>query len=165
MQIQLSRIAPALNATDFLSHISRSKPLDYALSEWFDRNCGVRLQNQNLQVIGSETGLMSADKIIHQLNLAIESDQPAVVHYDPGVLDAENPSFWQSIIGFHVSLILARAEANNGTFYLLRNSWGDDCRIYSDNIAVRCDRGHIWLTAGEVRKYVTSVAYFKSVEP
>ena len=85
-----------------------------------------------------------------------------MVHYDPNVLDAVNPSIWQTVIGFHVSVIVARAEIEGVKQYLLRNSWGSACSLYADSVAIRCDRGHIWLTEAEVRKYVTSAVYLRA---
>jgi len=162
MQAQLSRIVPSLDSDDFLKHISRYKPLDYALGEWFDRNCSLRISGaSHFRVAGNDTGFTGANQIVETLNVALKRGEPAVVHYDPGVLDALDPSIWQTVIGFHVSTIVARAQLQGEQYYLLRNSWGDSCGIYANRIALRCDRGHIWLSEDEIRKYVSSVAYLE----
>lgn len=157
----LRRVVPSLPADDFIRKISRYKPFDHALGEWFDKWCDVEMpRDKKWKVVGSEIGLRGGGEVVRQLNAALESGEPAVVHYDARVLDAQNPSFWESVIGFHVSAIVARAEINGVDHYLLRNSWGNKCDEYARDIQARCDRGHIWITEAEVAKYVTSVAYF-----
>jgi hypothetical protein len=115
-----------------------------------------------MRVVGGEVKLPSPERNVQLLNAAMEEKQPAVVHYDPGGLDAQDPSFAQSLIGFHVSVIVARADIQGKRYYLLRNSWGSNCGIYADEIESRCDRGHIWLSEKEIRNYVTSVAYLST---
>jgi hypothetical protein len=156
---QLRMIAPSLNAADFASHMSRYQPLDYALAAWFGRQCNVQL-DKSLSVQGGEFGLAQGAQVVASLDRALDSNQIAMIHYDPGVLNANTFDFTQSVIGFHVSTIVARAKFGAQNFYLLRNTWGDRCNHYSDSIGGRCDRGHVWLSEEEVRKYVTSVAYY-----
>lgn len=165
MQAQLARIVPSLNSGDFIQRLSRYKPLDHALGEWFDRACHVQVEaSSKLRVVGGETNLPSPDQVVQMLNRALESGEPAAIHYDSRVLDAENPSLWESQIGFHVSTIVARADMSGTRYYLLRNVWGPNCGEYAQQVANRCDRGHIWLTEAEVRRYVTSVAYYQRAE-
>ena len=159
MESSLRKIAPGLNAEDFPKHLSRYQPTDEALGRWLDRQCSIRIQ-EKLSVVGSEAQLRSADTILQSLNRSLDRGEPAVVHYDPNVLFATTGYFWEKVIGFHVSLIAARADVGGETRYLLRNSWGGRCDYYASPIRERCDRGHIWLTEKEIREAVTSVAHF-----
>lgn len=163
IEASLALITPGLDGGDFTNHMNRSKPLDQALGEWLDRQCKIRIPNaEDIRVVGSETKRNTADANLRALNAALDMGEPAVAHIDLGYFDGADPSFWQSVIGFHVVTIVAKAEWNGARHYLLRNSWGASCRHYAPQIEARCDRGHIWLTEDEVRRYVTSVAYLQA---
>lgn len=163
VRTQLSNIAPLLNSHDFVNKLTPYKPLDYALGDWFDRQCKIKIPaNLKLTVVGSEVGKMSGDQIVAGINQALALGSMAVVHYDPGLLDAFDANFSQSVIGFHISSIVAKSTTSGGNQYLLRNTWGSDCRNYAPAIESRCDRGHIWVTEDEIRSHFTSVAYYRS---
>jgi hypothetical protein len=155
---EVSRVMPGLDARTFTPN--RYRTLDQALGEWFDRQCDIKIPGQ-LSVVSVDTGVSGADKLLAALNQALSRGEIAMIHYDPAVLDSIEPSIFQFLVGFHVSTIVAKADFNGAPHYLLRNSWSEACHYYSEDIAARCDRGHIWLTEGEVRKYVTSVAYYQ----
>jgi hypothetical protein len=153
----LSQVMPSLDSSTFSPN--RYRTLDQALGEWFDQRC--RLQLPEMKVTGVRTGAAGADSILKAINDALASGTIAMIHYDPAVLDSIDPSVFQFLVGFHVSTIVAKARIEGETHYLLRNSWSEACHYYSKDISRRCDRGHIWLTENEVRKYVTSVAYYQ----
>lgn len=155
---EVSQVMPGLDARSFTPN--RYRTLDQALGEWFDRQCDIKIPG-NRKVVSVDTGAAGADRLLAALNQALDQGEIAMIHYDPAVLDSIDPSIWQFLVGFHVSTIVAKAEFNGEPRYLLRNSWSDACHYYSDEISVRCDRGHIWLTEAEIRKYVTSVAYYQ----
>lgn len=153
----VAQVMPGLNSSSFTPNRYRS--LDMALGEWFDKECDIKMP-AGLSVVSVDTGLSGADKLLAALDQALGQGEIAMVHYDPAVLDSIDPSIWQFLVGFHVSTIVAKADINGEPHYLLRNSWSEACHYYSDAISSRCDRGHIWLTEAEIRKYVTSVAYY-----
>lgn len=154
----LHRIVPSLDAEDFMSHISRFAPLDFALGEWFDRNCRIHLPSA-LRVVGGEPLLHNPDQVMADLDSALISGQPAMIHYSPTLLDGRKPALFDGVIGSHVSVVVAKAEIQGVLHYLVRNSWGPSCQNYSAEIAGRCDRGHLWITESEMRRYITSVSY------
>lgn len=160
MRAEVLRIMPSLPAAEFPARVPAPKPLDLALGDWFDTACDIRMPAGKLKVRGSELAALGADGVVAALERALAGGEIAVIHYDAGVLHAEDPSFWQTVIGFHVSSIVARVETGGAKHFLLRNSWGARCDFYAPDIAARCDRGHIWLTEDEVRRYVTTVASF-----
>ena len=59
-----------------------------------------------------------------------------------------------------LSSLVAKAQVDGANLYLLRNSFGSECNEYTESINNRCDCGHFWLTEIEIRKYVTTVAYY-----
>ena len=79
MQAQLSRIAPSLDSADFVKHLNRYKPLDYALGDWFDRSCKIRVQkpSQTLRVVGNDTSLVGVDKIMATIDEASRETSPS----------------------------------------------------------------------------------------
>lgn len=155
---EVSIVMPGLDARTFSPN--RYRTLDQALGEWFDRQCDIKIPGR-LSVVSVDTGASGADKLLAALNQALSQGEIAMIHYDPAVLDSIDPSIWQFLVGFHVSTIVAKAEIDGSPHYLLRNSWSEACHFYSEDIAGRCDRGHIWLTEPEIRRYVTSVAYYQ----
>lgn len=158
----LEKIAPSLDAHAFIDKLSPFKPLDHALGDWMDTQCDVRIDELNgYSVQGNEFSLFKSRTVLEKLDFALENNQIAVVHYDTKVFSGETPRLRQAYIGFHVSTIVARMRSGNESFYLLRNTWGGSCGDdFSDSISRRCTRGHVWLSADEVSRYVTSVAYY-----
>lgn len=161
---RLKVIAPSLNPLPFVLSLRRENHMDQALGKWFDRECGERF-GDDLEVVGTELGRKDPDRIIAVLDAALDSGAIAAIHYDPGVLRAQEPDRWKTIIGTHVSTIVAKRLQGGERQYLLRNSWGPNCQYYSDGIYERCDRGHIWLTEAEVRSHSTSAAYYRKLRP
>lgn len=162
IELKLRLVAPGLNVSDFLSQLSPYKTLYESLGEWFDRQCDIKIDPAgSVRVIGGEFFRVPPDEIVANIEKALRSGSLALVHYDAGVLKGRAAEWVQSYIGFHVSSIVAMKIEGDKKQFLLRNSWGNRCEIYSPDIELRCKRGHIWLTEDEVKSYVTSVSYLE----
>lgn len=84
---------------------------------------------------------------LRQLGGALEAGKPVGLEYDVGPFLLKNDG-----LSAHASVILARRWVNGQCQYKLRNSWGQSCGSYSNEVANRCnpDEGAFWATSEEL---------------
>lgn len=148
LQGHLSRIAPGLSSSNFIQQINRAKPLDTALGEWFDRQCRIKMPGGVQLVEGLPATTRSVDE-------ALEAGSMALIGYN-------NSFIMNGRGGGHASSIVGSATIEGAKYYLLRNSYGEECVAYPDLIEARCREGHLWVTEQELASSLRLVYYFKA---
>lgn len=153
IQNHVSRLAPSLNANDFVKHMSSFKHIDDALGEWFDRNCNIRVPSFRIM------RERESKSIARALEVALDNHSIALISWDTTPF-LKNQSEGGGPNG-HLSEILALAEIEGKKHFLVRNSWGSSCGPYSASIQKNCKAGHFWVSEGEIVPNITAVHFVK----
>lgn len=156
----ISKLFPGIDPAKFEEKLRPFRPLSQTLGLMMDEACTAEIPGANeRKVIGSEISLPSAKQNLEIINAALDKKHAAIVHYNPDLLFEKSAPWYAKVIGFHVSTIIGRQTRADGNWYLLRNTWGPDCRYYAPGVRSQCKDGHVWISEAVVAKEMTSAAY------
>ncbi len=98
---------------------------------------------------------------VRQLDLKLESSEPVGLYYDADLLESKPGRLNKNYI--HFSTVIGR-RFNVETFqceYLLRNSWGTNCKLYPKHYQLNCKDGNLWIPRVDILKSMGGVYTFK----
>lgn len=120
-----------------------------------DKSCS---QNQIKVQVPRPTDLWLDIQKVHQI-LSFKNPQPVAVSYCANFVLKEMPT---EQCAQHVSVIIGRRRNSRGKCeFLVRNSWGESCKVYSK--AVSCERGQFWVEEEALAS--NSYAYSALLDP
>lgn len=62
----------------------------------------------------------------------------------------------------HEVSIVARQKLGNQCMYQIRNSWGEDCKLYNEHFQGQCDKGNIWVSEEELFPHMMRAHYLQN---
>ena len=108
-------------------------------------------RDDQLQKTGSASADASVDaQIKSNIDMALAKGKIAAVAYQPDFLlnTPKKEMHWSSVVG--------RMQGKSGAcFYLIRNSWGNDCSRYKDQS--NCKNGYIWVPQKDLINHTANV--------
>lgn len=96
-----------------------------------------------------------ADKRLEKkLDEALGKGKMAGISYDPRFM------LQKSGEGLHVSSVVARERGRDGQcYYKIRNSWGESCEPYNEQVKKGCRQGNLWVKSSDLIRNTVSVTY------
>jgi hypothetical protein len=128
-------------------------------------NCQTNINSQDLNIPEMQVQSFEYDSeesraaYIAKLNQVLDTGDIAGLSYNSDFLMGR-PVPEDRRLG-HISSIVARRCLGNQAQYLIRNSWGDSCRSYSEEIQTRCENGNIWVTSDELLRISNEITFFQ----
>lgn len=150
----------------------RGDPVEHALAlalEWVDARCGRRLRYTRPALPESHYIAKSLDELlekkrdpafalrekqaglVREIDINLSAGRPVAIGYNAfdvmKLSRGEDPNS-----GDHSSLLVARRKIQGECRYFLRNSWGENCNIYSAKFKTRCEQksGGVWVSSAEL---------------
>ncbi len=100
------------------------------------------------------------EELIKSLHKELNSKSPAAIRYHPAFLKGKRKP------GNHASTVVGRRFNNEmkSCEFLIRNSWGSDCKAYSPQYAdpSNCNNGHIWVSEANLHQIIYGLIKYKN---
>lgn len=154
---------PLCSAKEAPSLKEISKVISYSLPSNIMYNLNnSRCDNKRIKVNKDDYKLTTLSgqrsKIVQSLDEQLNKKQPSLISYNSGFLKNNRAP------ALHVSLVIGRRFNQNNLKceYLIRNSWGTDCKKYAKPYSnpENCDQGNIWVAQEVMYQNINGTGFY-----
>lgn len=155
IQSDWDQLFPTLAVGDVVDILGQSSNKNSFIDNMIERSCSPRFTPPTRLTYEDDSTFTTTNTLMSRMDQKLNSGSILGISYHASTIKDR----YDSSTGNHASLVVARRfnEDTGSCEYLIRNSWGNGCYSYDDELD--CEQGNIWLPEEYMRQTLRGISY------